>query len=89
MVVIDHVEYKSFKSLIDLATTMGVEHESFEGSLMSNFIFYDAQEINVNGHSAKYIISQERFKNSQESDYSLILTNDIKKTTEYEEIFQA
>jgi len=88
MTTINNVDFSEVAAISDSATKLEVEYRSFEGSLMPHYIFYNAEEIEAFEKRAKYIICQERYKNEWQSIYSVLLTNDINKVSEYQLEFE-
>jgi len=88
MITTNNVDSSEVAAICELATKLEVECTSFEGSLMPHYILYNAEEIEVFEERAKYIIFQECYKNEWQSTYSVLLTNDINKVSEYQSEFE-
>ena len=87
MIEIKKVDYCDVKAMLELADELGVDIEGYEGSLVDNYIIHNDRKIKVNSNTADYIIAKETYKNSWESDYTVILTDDTKVAGEYMTLF--
>lgn len=78
----------SINGLLDLAHSLNCPIECFEGSLLDNYIIYDAKRIRIcKAKPRKYIILVEKYVNSWSSTTEVILTDNEKTVEEYERLF--
>lgn len=81
-------DMNSINKLLELAEKLNCYIECFEGSLIDNYIIYDAQKIKIGrAKSRKYIILVEKYLNSWSSTTEVIMTDNDKTVRKYEEIF--
>jgi len=83
MIKINNVSSDKLEEVLSLSVKLDIECQCFEGTLLDSYIFYDAERININKNVAKYIIAIVTTKNVWESNYTIILTNDLNKVDEY------
>lgn len=78
----------SVNKLLELAEKLNCPIDSFEGSLLDNYIIYNTEKIKIgNVKGRKYIILAERYLNSWSSTTDVIMTDSIYTVNEYERMF--
>ncbi|UPI12743.1 hypothetical protein [Bacillus phage SBSphiJ5] len=80
------ISNETLNTMVALAEVNGISYEFFEGCLQDNVIFYDAEDIHIDGISATYIIVKEKYVNVWSSELVAILTDSFEEVQEFEEV---
>jgi len=82
------VSNETVNRMMEVASEAGIEFEVFENVLNDHVIFYDASKMKLKGvRRSNFIIIQDTFLNSQNSELRMFVTDSEKKMKEYEQAF--
>lgn len=81
---VTRIDSLSVDRLLELASELHLETETFEGNLLDNHVIYDTERIKFGRvKPRKYIMIKEFYLNEWSSEYEITMTNNENKIKEY------
>ena len=76
---------KDVEHLIEICTNANLYFEMYDGNLLDNYIIYNTENIIFDNEKVdrKYIIIEEIYISEWNSDYKILLTDNIKKVEDF------
>lgn len=77
------------RDIVQQAVNLSLPIYQIEGGLMDNWLIETEGRLPINGESRRYIIIQERYRNTNASDLIMMLTDNVNKADELYEAWIA